>query len=451
MDALSNKRISRRKMLKLLGAGATAAYVAACAPPAAPAPAEAPKAPAVSKGKPFEGITLNTLGGPDPTGWEAKENALFEEKYGAKVNVTTVPYGEQRQKLTTAFMTGGSAYDFFVIDCIEVPEYVEAGWVLDITDWVTDEMKQDLLPFAADGMMYKGRWYGLPWISEWKSFVYNEAHLEKAGISELATTWDQFVKDCQTLQEKGVVPKYATAWSWLQGEAIICDFVALAVSFGGQFFDEDQNPLFNGEGAVNALQFMRDTIYEYKITNPASLTWSEREVDDAAYAGDISYFLKWGLPLIPLNNPEISKVVGQCQIGLLPSYDGQHTATCSGPMGLAISSGSKHKEAAWAYLQFRAGREGAKRNAIGAGIVPGWASLFKDPEVLEAIPGLDLMLEQAKHVVNRPRVPWYYEFSTTLQVELQNALTDKKSPQEALDDAVAKTLEIKEKFESKKG
>ncbi len=69
---------------------------------------------------------------------------------------------------------------------------------------------------------------------------------------------------------------------------------------------------------------------------------------------------------------------------------------------------------------------------------------------MEKLPGLDTMLEQAKKVVNRPRVPWYYEFSTALQVELQNALTPKKPAQQALDDAVSKTKEIKARFEAKK-
>jgi len=96
-----------------------------------------------------EKIILNTISGPDPAGVMAKEHALFEKLTGIKVNVTTVPYGrEQRTKLVAAFMAGGTAYDMYVIDCVEVPEYVEAGWALDVTPWITPEMKEDILPFA---------------------------------------------------------------------------------------------------------------------------------------------------------------------------------------------------------------------------------------------------------------------------------------------------------------
>ncbi|MGQ9630103.1 MAG: extracellular solute-binding protein [bacterium] len=398
-----------------------------------------------------EKIELNTIGGPDTTGQEAREILRFMEKYpNVTINVTSIPYGrDQRTKLVASFAAGGSAYDFYVIDCVEVPEYAEAGWALDVTDWVTPEMKRDVLPFALEGMAYKDRWYGLPWISEWKSFVYNAEMFKKVGYEKSPATWDEYVKLSQKLQKAGVVKKYATAWSWIQKEAVICDFAALTASFGGEFFDKDNNPLFNKGGAVKALQFMVDTIYKYKITNPASTTYTETDVDNAMRAGDIAYEYRWGLPLVPLNNPEISKIVGQARIALAPSYDGKHSAACSGPMGWSISPGSKNKEWAWKYILFRADMEGAKRNAIEAGVFPGWAPLYSDPEVIKAVPGIDLMLEQGKHIVNRPRVPWYYEFSAALQVEILNALVRKKTPQQALNDAYKKTLEIKAKAEKK--
>ncbi len=74
--------------------------------------------------------------------------------------------------------------------------------------------------------------------------------------------------------------------------------------------------------------------------------------------------------------------------------------------------------------------------------------VFTDPDVVAAIPGLDLMLEQAKTVVNRPRVPWYYAFSTALQEELHFALTQQKEPQQAMDDAYDRTLEVKQEYEA---
>ena len=56
------------------------------------------------------------------------------------------------------------------------------------------------------------------------------------------------------------------------------------------------------------------------------------------------------------------------------------------------------------------------------------------------------MYKQAMYVVHRPRVPWYLEFSSVLQEELHKALTLKKSPKEALDDAAKAAIKLREEY-----
>jgi multiple sugar transport system substrate-binding protein len=437
------KRYNRREFLRLSAGLAAGTVLAACGEGEKE---EAKATEVIEKVETHEPVVLHTTMGPDETGWHAKDFKLFEDTTGMKIEVTSVPYWGHREKLLADFTAKAGSFDFFVIDCIEVAEYAAAGWALDVSDRVTPEMKSDILPFAAEGMTYQGKWYGMPFISEWKSTVYNAKKFKDAGFDTLAGTFDEFVAQGKAIQEKGLA-KFAAAWSWFQGECLICDFAALAACFGGQFFTDQNEPLFHEGGAVDALQWMVDSIYKHEITDPASLTFTETEVDQAIQAGEIAFAFKWGLPLVPLNNAEISKVVGECAIGLSPSYDGKHSACVSGPMGLSVSAYSKHPDEAWQVLQFRAGLEGAKRNAVGGGITPGWAPLFTDADVVKAVPGLDLMLEQAKTVVNRPRVPWYYDFSTVLQEELHFALTQQKEPQQAMDDAYERTLEVKAEWE----
>jgi multiple sugar transport system substrate-binding protein len=42
-------------------------------------------------------------------------------------------------------------------------------------------MRADILPFAEKGVIYEGKWMGLPWKAEWMSFVYNKKMLQDAG------------------------------------------------------------------------------------------------------------------------------------------------------------------------------------------------------------------------------------------------------------------------------
>ena len=342
-------------------------------------------------------------------------------------------------------MAGGDQYDVLVLDCVEVARYASAGWLLPIDDLVTDDLREDIIPFARQGMTYDGQWWGLPWTSEWKSFTYNDRMLRDAGYTEFPKTWDEVVDYSKQLQDDGLV-KYATAFSWAQKECLVCDFVALAASFGGTFFDEDLNPTFNRGGSLEALQWMVDSLYVTEIVDPASLLWTEDDVDAAMAQGDIAYQLRWGTPTIPLNDPDRSSIVGEARIGLMPSYDGEHPYTVAGPMGWAISAGTNHPDEAWEFLQFMAGPEGSRIALEREGIPTGWQSVINDPEVQAAHPELEMMAQQAQFVANRPAVPWYAEFSSMFAASLHQALSGLVTPQEALDEAAAKAEEIKAAF-----
>lgn len=392
-------------------------------------------------------VELNTIEGPGNVPFYLSRFVEFADKTGIKVNLNVIPYGRDAGiKLIASFIAGGEQYDVFLIDCIEVAQYAEAGWVMPVDKWITPDLEKEIVPFAKDGMMFKGHWYGLPYASEWKSFVYNDKMLKNADYTEFPKTWDDVVKYSQKLQDSGVV-KYATAFSWAQKESLICDFVAIAASFGGDFFDANLNPLFNKGGAVEALQWMVDSLYKYKIVDPASIMWTEDNVDAAMQSGDIAYQLSWGYPLVRLNDPDKSSILDQAKVGLMPSVDGKHPYTVSGPMGWSISKGTKYPEEAWKFIEFIAGPEGSKVAAIQAGMFSGWKSVLNDPEVQAGVPGLEDMAKQADYIVNRPIVPWYHEFSIMLAEKLHEALTLKKSPQDALNEAIEETLKIKTEYE----
>lgn len=403
-------------------------------------PATATAEAATAEAAKTEKIILHNIGGPDSNGYEEKMNAEFEKNTGISVVYDSVPYAQRQQKIITSFMAKAGTYDIVKIDSTQIPQYVAKNWIAPVDDHITQDMKDDLWSSAAISVEYNNHWYGMPTNCEFKSFVYNADMLKKAGINNPPVTWDEFVQDSMLLQQKGIV-KYATAWSWKQDECLVCDFVALSATFGGEFFDASTTPIFNRKANVDALQFMVDTIYKYKISDPSSLTYSESNVLDEMSAGNIAFQLNWGLPLETLNDAAASKVVGQSTYSLIPSNIDKHV-TINGPMCYSIPTNSRYQKEAWDYIYFRVGKDtGAKQAAMEDGNVPGWKSLFSDPDVIKAA-GLDLLMPQAELAVDRPMVPWYTEFSNVLQIELQNALTQKKTPQAALDDAVKQTMDV---------
>lgn len=392
--------------------------------------------------KPLDGITIKAI---TPADFEQYFDTVaqeFNEKTGANVEVEAVAWDDLITKLTNSMVSGGTTYDVVIVDDIYLAKFAEAGWLQPVDKYMDDALKNDLTPFTQQLTSYKGHHYGLPWYSAWKTMAYNKEMLKKAGYDQPPKTWDEFIKVSKDLQQKGIV-QYASAWSWTRAEALMADFVPIVGSMGGKMFDEQGNPAFNSESGVKALQMMVDMIHKDKIVDPSSIQFNEGNVEEAMSAGKIAFEFQWGMPTVTHNDTTKSQVANQTDMFLLPAGTTSATTSTSGVQG--ISYGSKNPEAAWEFIKFMNGPEGTKRQLKetgGTNVFPGYKSLMDDPEVKSLLPGFDTVLKQGEFGIVRPQVPWYQEWSDMMQVQLQQALTQSKTPKQALDDAAAETLKL---------
>jgi multiple sugar transport system substrate-binding protein len=103
-------------------------------------------------------------------------------------------------------------------------------------------------------------------------------------------------------------------------------------------------------------------------------------------------------------------------------------------MGMAVSRGSQNQDAAWKYVQFMTSQK--VQNKYAKLSLPIWKSSYEDKQVVNALPEVvPVAKEQLKDMILRPVVPQYNEVSSTMQVEIQKALSGDKTPKQALDDA----------------
>jgi multiple sugar transport system substrate-binding protein len=241
--------------------------LAACAPPATPTPVEkrvevtriveVTPTPIPTPTPRFMGVTLTLIDNP-----EGQTEAMIalqkrcEEQTGIRLNVEVVPHEQVRPKLLAALSAKLPTYDLFYVDIIDLPQYAAAGYVHPLDQFITPEMRADILPFAEKGVIYDGKWMGLPWKAEWMSFVYNKKMLQDAGYDHPPRTWDELIEMSMTLKKKGIV-KYPMVFSWgANYEQITVDYVMLVKSLGGELFDAQGNPVFNQGAGVKALQLM---------------------------------------------------------------------------------------------------------------------------------------------------------------------------------------------------
>lgn len=359
--------------------------------------------------------------------------AAFRKKHpDIKVVPTFVTYEALHDKIVTAAAAG--TYDVVVIDCIWPAEFATKQIVTDLTGRYPASWRKDILGGALGTAEYRGKYYGVPWGMDTKFFYANEALLKKAGADPKSLdTWDGVLEAARKVKAKGGV-KYPLAWSWSQAEALMCDYAQLVGAFGGSFVDSSGNLTLNKGGAVTALEWMRKTISD-GLTNPASTTFLEADVEKTMNNGQAAMCLNWTYYLASSNDAKNSKVVGDVTIHRTPAGPDGKRPGVNGSMALSISPGSKNQDAAWTYVKWMTSP--AEVEPYAAGALPIWAQSYRKPSVTKSAPEtFAAAAEQLDDLIARPQVANYNGVSKVIQAELQKALLGDKSPQAALDDAV---------------
>jgi len=364
------------------------------------------------------------------------------------VEIEYVSYDALHDKITTSMASTPPAYDVFLADDIWYAEFAKAGYVMDATDRVTQDMRDKVFAAAWDITTVDGKVYGMPWLLDQKYFFYNEKLLADAGFSAPPKSWEELVEQSKAIKEKGIA-EYPIVWSWGQYEAAICDWVILLYGNGGSLVDASGAPAFNNEAGVNTLNWMIQSIDE-GISNPASVSYVEEDVRNVFSQGKAVFAVNWNYMFDLVNfNTEESQVTGQIKMALMPAFAGSgvESSSINGSMGFSVAATSPNMDAAWKYVEFLTSED--VQNRYSAHLLPIWQTSFEGenltklesytPAAATTVPMFNAQFPFA-HV--RPKVPYYPEASKALQLALQEALTKQKTPEQALNDAAAKWVDL---------
>lgn len=405
-------------------------------------------APAADTGPKTVKVLAMQQAGATPDEMNAIVAKFNEANPNIKVEIEYVAYDALHDKITTAMAANPPTYDVVLVDDIWYAEFAKNGYLWDVTDQIDAKTKSDVFASAWDITTVNGRAYGMPWLLDEKYFYYNEAMLKEAGIAAPPTTWQEMMDQAKILKDKGIV-EYPIVWSWAQAEAAICDFVTLLYGNGGSLVDANGAPAFNNPQGVATLQWMLDSI-DAGVSNPASTTYLEEDVRNTFSQGKAAFALNWlyMYDMAALNEKE-STIVGKVKMSLIPAFEGNAAASSSinGSMGFSVIDKSPNKEAAWEYVKFLTSN--AIQQEYSAHLLPIYQSNYSGDGLtkltsLNASNPVTVPMFNAQfpfsHV--RPKVPYYSEGSVALQLAIQEALTKAKTPQQALDDAAAKWVEL---------
>jgi multiple sugar transport system substrate-binding protein len=208
---------------------------------------------------------------------------------------------------------------------------------------------------------------------------------------------------------------------------------------GGKVFDDQWKPRFNDTQGVQALKMLK----LISDTGPVGIPgYGQGEMITSFLQGQAAMYLDSSLIFGQVIDPAKSKIGGQVSYVVHPK--GVRYSSQSGGLGLAIPKNAKNADAAFLLLQWLTSKPQDKAVAKVGG-VPTRNSTLNDVDMVRQYPEYITLRQQLEYSDPdwRPIIPEWDEINIqALGVAVSEALTGKKTPEDALNGMVPKVTGI---------
>ncbi len=206
------------------------------------------------------------------------------------------------------------------------------------------------------------------------AIVYRKDLLQQNGISVPIKTWDDFIAAAQKLtgrDPKTGIQRWGFGQAFLTGKVDVPLYFSMMLSEQQDVFTNDGKANWSTAAGIKALRLSVDMIKKYKITPETSISISSEDLYSEFISG--KYAMITGTAVrIPTLRQQASAFSGSdIDLMLLPGWDGKgHSLAGVSGWCVGVSSKSKVKQQAGAFLEFMSNRESDKLWLLEGGQIP---------------------------------------------------------------------------------
>ena len=337
--------------------------------------------------------------------------------------------GGYDDKINAAISNGGLP-DVFTIDGVRVGEFADAGAIVPIGEYYTEDDLADFNPSIIQQGTYKDELYTVGCFDSSVGIFYNKDMFEKAGITP-ATKEDPWTLEELTDAAKKLTTDdcYGITMSLdATDETVIYFFLPLIQSQGSNVIADDgvtAKGYLNGDAALNTVSWIKDMVDNgYASATPEENSFELGKAAMAingswAPAGLADYDINWGLMPMAKYDEE-SEAASACG---------------SWTFGMSKDCPDEKKEAAAELIKFMTSTYADAQMYGANSMPPARQSAFDQIDAFKEAP-LDVFQYQLANTAQaRPVSVNYAVLSNQFATAVQNVLTG-MDPKEALDEAV---------------
>jgi multiple sugar transport system substrate-binding protein len=350
-----------------------------------------------------------------------------KENPNIKVNLTDLTWSDGHEKIVVAFGSD-TAPDVLELGSDWLPEFSYQNVLLDVT-FEAEKIKKEFMMW--EPATIKEKIFGFPWILDTRVLFYNKDLMKKAGLDpdKPPKTWDELLDYCKAVNRLKPLA-YGFGVNSAERHRLYKKFLPFLWANGGEILSPDQKESeINSAEAIRALEFYKELTRNGMIDTQAML-------DEAFKHDKIGFVISGGWLLNDLrkNYPQLD--FGICLMPKPESGRGSPASFAGGEF-LVINKKTKNSKEALELINFLIQKDNCLQvcQAIGSGF-PSARGAELDPYYRNN-PDLSIFQEQLKYAVPPPPHPQWVYMEEIIEKVVEVVMYDKKSPQEALDQAKA--------------
>lgn len=374
--------------------------------------------------------------------WQAVIDAYEAANPNVTVELVDIPSAEYQDTMNIR-LSGGDDTDIITVK--DIPGYsamLTRGQIIPLNDYIeASGLDLSVYSGAAEELTYEGSIYGLPFRSDIWILYYNKAIFDAAGFEYPTNdmTWTEFDALARQLTSGSGADKIYGAhfhvWRSCVQLATVQDGLHTIISDDYSFMA----PMYD---MVTKMQ--KDGIV---------MDYGELRAGNIHYSGP---FKNGQVAMLPMGSWFIGTLIAAQNKGEFdfdwgvakyPHPEGVAAGTTAGTLtSLAINEKSDNKDAAWDFIKFYSGPEGAKVLA-GIGNLPA----LRTPKILEVFASLDGVPAEAIEALQTttvrlelPMHPKVGEVEQILNEEHDLIMTSSVSVQDGLEEMTSRISEVLE-------
>ena len=283
-----------------------------------------------------------------------------DENYNINLIVKIIPEKDLDSKIVKTFQIArdnlpdlGLTYDFSIV--------VEDKIAKPMDDLISDNLKNDIFPFALDGRTIDGKLLGLMLNADAKLLLYRKDLFEEVDLDpdNPPTNWSDLIDKGKLLtkdnNEDGVIDTWALGLPSKSMGKITSDFIfPNYFSLGGSLIDDKGFPIFhleqNREKIIDILNFTISILNENIISKRASEEGNNLLLSEYIQGKYAMIVADSSIPFkLKTENPDIYDKTG---FSLIPGRYGTKYSTLEGPSICLFTNDSEKKEAAATLIDY---------------------------------------------------------------------------------------------------